>query len=360
MDTPGDSQERRRQAALDATGLLDTAPDQGFDDIVRLAALACAAPVATFTLVDRQRQWFKARIGMGVVETPRDESLCALAIRSPSRMLLVRDIASDPELRMRPRDAGGRPLNFYAGIPLIDGEGHALGALGIYDHLPRDLDAGQQGALEALARLGERLVELHRLSGRQHDLLSRGSLLARRLASERDEWQRRHEDLRREASRDPLTGLVNRGTLQRLREDPVAMARLEAAPYTLALIDIDHFKQVNDRHGHLLGDQALRAVAAAITACTRQGDIAARFGGEEFLLILPNTSLAGAFEVAERIREAVLDVGLPFLLSVSIGIALANPGRDSPEQAFERADQALYRAKSSGRNRVCADETWTP
>jgi diguanylate cyclase (GGDEF)-like protein len=85
--------------------------------------------------------------------------------------------------------------------------------------------------------------------------------------------------------------------------------------------------------------------------------VAVRFGGEEFLLILPGTRLAGAMEVAERIRQAVEQVALPFALSVSIGLAPGDPGVDDPEAVFARADQALYRAKSGGRNRVVADDT---
>jgi diguanylate cyclase (GGDEF)-like protein len=344
--------EAARQAAVEATGLLDTADEQGFNDLVRLATLVCNAPVATFTLIDRQRQWFKARHGMASRETPRRESLCALAIRAPSRMLVVRDIHADAELAMRPVDADGTPLRFYAGMPLVDAEGHALGALAVYDHAPRELDAAEQEGLEALARQAERLLELHRLGSRQRDLLSQGGNVARQLEYERAEWQRRHDDLRREASRDALTGLVNRAELERLRKDPAALARLQASHYAIAVIDIDHFKQVNDRHGHLLGDQALRAVAGVITSCVRQEDVAGRYGGEEFLLILPGTSLPGACEVAERIRVAVGRLGLPFRLTVSVGVAAGDPARDHPESVFERADQALYRAKALGRDRV--------
>ncbi len=350
--------EAARQAAVEATGLLDTVEEQGFEDLVRLATLVCATPVAAVTLVDRERQWFKAHIGFGSRETPRHESLCALAVRSPSRMFVVPDIHADPALPMRPVDAAGRELRFYAGMPLLDNEGHALGTLAVYDHVPRGLDDNQRVGLEALARQAERLLELHRLSGRQRDLLSQGGTVARQLESERAEWQRRHEDLRREASRDALTGLVNRGELERLRRDPAALARLQASHYAMALLDIDHFKQVNDRHGHLLGDQALRAVAEVIASCVRQDDVAGRFGGEEFLLILPGTSLPGACEVAERIRLKVTRLGLPFRLTLSAGISAGDPARDHPEQVFERADQALYRAKALGRNRVVADDDW--
>ena len=135
------------------------------------------------------------------------------------------------------------------------------------------------------------------------------------------------------------------------------MHRLHGAPYVLAVVDIDHFKQVNDRHGHLLGDRALRAVADAISDSIRTGDVAVRYGGEEFLVVLPDTRLDAGFDVAERIRARVKDSALPFPLTASIGIAAGHPDEDAPEAVFERADQALYRAKTGGRNRVIADDT---
>jgi diguanylate cyclase (GGDEF)-like protein len=123
------------------------------------------------------------------------------------------------------------------------------------------------------------------------------------------------------------------------------------------VVDIDHFKQVNDRHGHLLGDRALRAVADAISDSIRAGDVAIRYGGEEFLVVLPQTRLDAGFDVAERIRERVVATKIPFPIAVSIGIAAGHPDEDRPEAVFERADQALYRAKTGGRNRVIADDT---
>lgn len=349
--------ELLRQAAVDATGLLDTPDEQAYDDIVQLACLVCAAPVATFTLVDHERQWFKARVGVGVRETPRSDSLCAIAIRTPECLLVVPDVTADRALKMRPKDAEGRPLRFYAGMPLRDWKGHALGTLCVLDHAPRDLSDAQRAGLQALTRQVQRLLELRRLARRQRELLLQRTDRVQRLEHQRETWQRRHDDLKREASRDPLTGLLNRRALERLRTDPRAMRRLEASGYSLVVVDIDHFKQVNDRHGHLLGDQALRIVAEVLASCMRHGDLGVRYGGEEFLLVLPGTPLSGAFEVAERIREAVASTTLPFALTVSIGVAAGNPQRDTPERVFERADQALYRAKAGGRNRVVADDS---
>ena len=110
-------------------------------------------------------------------------------------------------------------------------------------------------------------------------------------------------------------------------------------------------------HGHLAGDQALRAVADAVMQSIRKSDIAVRFGGEEIVVYLPGTALDGASEVAHRIRERIAQAPLPFPVTVSVGIAAGDPARDRPEQTFDRADQALYRAKQGGRNRVVVDDT---
>lgn len=127
MRLPAD--ESARQAALHATGLLDGEADEAFDDIVALAAVVCAAPAATLTLVDGDRQWFKARVGIGIDETPRAESICARAIADGAPLFEVHDVLHDPALAMRPTDIGGRLLRFYAGVPLRDPQGHALGTL---------------------------------------------------------------------------------------------------------------------------------------------------------------------------------------------------------------------------------------
>lgn len=201
-----------------------------------------------------------------------------------------------------------------------------------------------------------RLFEVRRLTRQQGAQLSAGRQATRRLENERASLQQRHDDLERVVGVDPLTGLPNRASLAQMRQDPAMVARMAHAGYVLAIVDIDNFKQVNDRHGHLLGDKALRAVAKVIADNIRGQDVAIRWGGEEFLLILPDTSLANAFEIAERIRRALHAGAMPFPLTVSAGLAAGDPARDVPEQVFERADQALYRAKAGGRDRVVAAE----
>ncbi len=162
-----------------------------------------------------------------------------------------------------------------------------------------------------------------------------------------------------EAHTDTLTGLPNRRRFDEEFARAFGSAIRRSSPIGVAIIDIDHFKNYNDTFGHQAGDVALRRIARAIAeSVERSGDFAARYGGEEFVVILEDTTLAGAAGVAERIRSAVLDAGIPApsggVLSVSVGVAARLPG-STGEALLRQADAALYEAKNAGRNRVA---TW--
>ncbi|MCY1001943.1 diguanylate cyclase [Myxococcus sp. MISCRS1] len=165
-------------------------------------------------------------------------------------------------------------------------------------------------------------------------------------------------ELQRLSSTDGLTGVHNHRHFQeRLREEFRRAQRYDD-PLSLILMDLDHFKQVNDRHGHTTGDGVLREVAAALQQSVRETDLVARYGGEEFAVLLPRTHLTGALTVAERVRKdlATLQVGPQGSLRVTASLGLSSfPHRTvlSPEQLLLTADEALYRAKAEGRDRVC-------
>jgi diguanylate cyclase (GGDEF)-like protein len=175
--------------------------------------------------------------------------------------------------------------------------------------------------------------------------------------------ERAEAEIRRLAMFDPLTALLNRRAFIELGEREIARASRLRIPYTVLMMDLDHFKRVNDRHGHQTGDRVLAAFAALAQRSVRAGDLVGRYGGEEFCAILPGAGKEVALAVAERLRawaaETKLD-GLDYPITVSIGAATARPG-DAPcslDQALARADAALYRAKNEGRNRVVsADAT---
>lgn len=164
------------------------------------------------------------------------------------------------------------------------------------------------------------------------------------------------ERLRAEAYRDALTGLPNRRFLDETLESAVANARRTGAPLSVVVFDLDRFKRLNDTHGHEVGDAALIRVATAVRPLVREEDVVGRFGGEEFLILVPNGDHTVAATVAERAREAIarvqLDPGGP--ITASFGVASLRDG-DEGSDLVRRADARLYRAKRAGRNRVDAD-----
>ncbi|KQV85018.1 diguanylate cyclase [Massilia sp. Root351] len=162
------------------------------------------------------------------------------------------------------------------------------------------------------------------------------------------------------ATTDPLTGIANRRRMTEQISKELDRARRYKHPLALLMVDIDHFKRINDTYGHDVGDQAIVAVAGALSAAMRSIDLVARFGGEEFVLLMPEASLETAGGAAERLRETVaqlridLDGGLTVSLTISVGVAASYPQEapDSPSALLVRADKALYQAKKEGRDRV--------
>lgn len=168
-----------------------------------------------------------------------------------------------------------------------------------------------------------------------------------------------HSQLRSQARHDAKTGLLNAGTWNREAEREIGNAGRGRLPVTLLLLDLDHFKRVNDTYGHLFGDQVLQAVASALTGVVRRSDLAGRFGGEEFVLLLPGTALARAQVVAERIHARMAGLAVapegasPVPITVSIGISVLGRDGNDLTELLAAADAALYRAKRTGRNRTC-------
>jgi diguanylate cyclase (GGDEF)-like protein len=204
------------------------------------------------------------------------------------------------------------------------------------------------GALGAVSSEGSRLTE------DAEERLSRFAELVGLAVANADVRER----LVRQARTDPLTGLPHHGTFHRQLDEEIARTARFGSVLSLAVIDIDHFKTVNDAHGHEVGDATLRAVAARLAAHARVVDLAARVGGEEFGWLMPGTPLAGARAAAERFRSAVAGEGFgPVVnLTVSVGVAqLEDLDRDG-SALFRRADAALYAAKAAGRDRTMAAE----
>ena len=167
-----------------------------------------------------------------------------------------------------------------------------------------------------------------------------------------------HEEIYQLATRDALTNLCNRRHFMEQMDREVARALRHQRPLSTCIIDVDLFKPVNDRYGHISGDEVLRQIADLVHHHVRNDDIAARIGGEEFAVLLPECDADAAYGFAERLREAVAAAvfapgGEPQRITVSIGIADLSPLRNTRIRLMTAADAALYRAKEEGRNRVC-------
>jgi diguanylate cyclase (GGDEF)-like protein len=237
------------------------------------------------------------------------------------------------EVCRKVREAGREP---YTYIILLTGrdrqqdvvEGLAAGA---DDYLRKPFDNLE---LEARIRTGRRIVELH------------GQLIAAR------------EALREQATTDSLTGLANRRTILEALGKELERCRRSAAACAILFVDLDHFKQVNDTHGHSAGDEVLRQSASTMRAILRPYDLVGRYGGEEFVVVLPQCDAAGARAAAERLRACVAETaiavgGASVRVTCSLGIAVGDSrnGWDR-ELLLNAADAALYRAKHAGRNRI--------
>jgi diguanylate cyclase len=194
-------------------------------------------------------------------------------------------------------------------------------------------------------------------------LKQKGEKISKKLEESTNEISSLKKNLQQvtiESQRDFLTGVFNRKTFEKYVDEQIVLAKQKHTTMCLMMIDIDHFKMFNDRFGHLLGDEVLKIVARTLTDILKGRDVVARFGGEEFIVILPETPLEGAMKVAEMIRTAIAskelkrrDTGENYgTITVSIGVSRFREDSDTLPILIKRADDALYVSKNSGRNRV--------
>jgi diguanylate cyclase (GGDEF)-like protein len=345
---------REDRSALPPTGLahgptglttpssaLQADPEPGFDDLVALAAHLCGTPMAGVSLMSEGVQWFKAHLGFEPITVPVERSFCAHTIAA-RRVFTVPDAAADPRFADSPlvRVCG---MRFYTGAPLLTTSGEAVGALAVFDTVPRTLGAAELGGLGSLAGQAMAQVELRQkvadLDAALHQL------------------ERANEAIRQHALCDPLTGLPNRGVF----EDQLgrATARLERQPGAVGVVfaDVDGFKFVNDTLGHLAGDRLLVQLGQRIAAALRPTDMLARLGGDEFAILVTDLDAPeDVVAVAERVRAAVsapftLD-GRPVRARLSVGVTTVHSPGVPPETLLRQAEAAMYRAKARGRDRV--------
>jgi diguanylate cyclase (GGDEF)-like protein len=230
----------------------------------------------------------------------------------------------------------------FAAAPLTTTSGHTIGVMALLAFDPLTLTAEQVDLLmNAAQRIGDELERQYRTEFARAEI-------AEHLRSE-ENWAA----LERLALTDPLTGLSNRRAGERALDREVARARRAGSPFSVALLDLDRFKDINDVHGHAVGDDVLCEVSRILTSTFRASDLAVRWGGDEFLILLPDVTLDGAAVFAERARMQIESLAVPAIPRVTISAGIVQVHSDeNPRAAVTRADAKLYEAKRDGRNRI--------
>ena len=348
-------QEQARLQALARYRVLDTVPEQSYDDVVKIAAAVAQTPVALIGLLDRDRQWYKAKVGIEGESAPRRNTFCTRLIDFPNDVLVIPDTHNDAIVANNPLVKELPHIRFYMGAPLLTQDQHVLGSLCVVDYQPRQPTDDQVEALAALARQVMHLLELRQRNHDVLELLAERSVQMLELSQQQRTLQVHNQHLKNASMTDGLTGLFNRAAFDQHMASLFVQAQQQHAPLSVMLIDADHFKSYNDQFGHLAGDEALRQLGKILQQASRKTDIAARYGGEEFVLILPETTADAAQQIAERLCEQVAHTTFAHrAMTVSIGVATwPQVGQQASITALiEAADQALYRAKRQGRNQV--------
>lgn len=336
--------ELARLAALRATRLLDTAPEDMFDHITRIACDALAMPMALISLVDQERQWFKSRCGLDVEQTPRSSSFCAHAIRLDG-VLVVQDALQDPRFFDNPLVTGHPYIRFYAGIPLTSPDGHAIGTMCVLDRTPRSLTDGEMRILYGLAHTAQELIRLRQA------VLAATAMLFPKAA---DGISTLECELGGLLSRDSLTGLPNRVELEERMRQVMPVWENEGAQAMVALIDVDNFAGVNSALTHRDGDRLLVELSRRLRAVVGEGDLIARASGDAFVAVLyqsgTDNDLEGRLDRLWKAAQFSLQVSERHI-DVTSGIGFSRfPGDGSDmDSLLDAASKALRRTKQSGR-----------
>ncbi len=315
-------------------------PLQGkFERITRLAKNLFEVPIAFISLNDDQRLLFKSLLGTTVVDISHVESFC-------EHVFLTEEVFSVPETFMdkrfskNPHVIGDPHIRFYAGYP-VQLNHQKLGTISIVDHKPRYFSDDQLVLLTDMAALVETEIQNYAIS------TDKG-----KLALDLDQ-------ARMASMVDPLTSLWNRQGIFNILKYRMDEYLLKGTSFAVAILDIDNFKMINDTYGHESGDQTLKAIANTLIEGCRETDAIGRWGGEEFLILINESSVNYVAEIAERIRSTIesqkvsLLFAPPLDVTVTIGLTSILPWTyPTLEEMINKADQALYQGKRGGRNQV--------
>lgn len=300
--------EHQRQRALDAYRAVDSLPEAAYDDIVRLASMLCDVPIALVSLIDRDRQWFKATLGLELRETHRDIAFCDHAIRDPGHLMEVSDARDDQRFASNPLVTGPTAFQFYAGMPLVTPSGAAIGTVCVLDHKPRHLSDQQRDALASLARLTMNLLD-----GRQREReLELAAMLAR-------------------AEPQPAA----------------AAASAAACRYSVAIFELQDLAGAAARLGERALERALHQLELAVDGKLdkARGDCVNRSSGSaEMIVVMHADDVAASWrELQAVVREFETRSGL----RVASASAAATSAGEALTDVFMRADEALTDSKTA-------------
>jgi len=311
---PIPADERERLKRLYCLRILDTLAEERFDRYTRMAQRLFQVPIALVSIVDADRQWFKSRQGLTASETPREVSFCGYTILD-DEVFVIEDAKNDSRFDDNPLVTGPPNIRFYAGCPVPAGQGSALGTICVIDTKPRTFSEADR---RLLMDLGEMVA---------------GELVTTEMAM-----------------LDELTGVSSRHSFLALATKSFEDAKRQRSRLTLAYLDIDRFKDINDTLGHAVGDLALRETATILQSSFRSSDIIGRVGGDEFCVVLAGANGENARSVVEvvhrRLRDRNREEARPYELSCSVGLAEYDPIRHhSFGELLEQGDAEMYRAK---------------
>jgi len=310
--------EEGRLSALRRYDVLDTLAEPQFDRITALICSALDVPMAAVSLVDSERQWFKSRQNLAVSETPREIAFCDHAIRTPHAMIVC-DARLDPRFAGNPLVKGAPHLLSYAGAPLRTPDGYNVGTLCAMDTRARNFSNVQMETLSNLAAVTVDALEVRMIANFDH-----------------------------------LTGVFSRRAFLSQLDLSISRRSGRYPAASLVLMDLDHFKSVNDNYGHGGGDLVLAKVARLCRTLLGEEETVGRIGGEEFAILLPGSDADAAMIVAEQLRGAIAAMAFtefPGLrVTASFGIAGLTPVATNNAMWLAAADAPLYAAKHKGRN----------
>jgi diguanylate cyclase (GGDEF)-like protein len=309
--------EEQRVAALKELDILDTPPEERFDRLTRIATRIFNVPVAQITLLDGDRQWFKSIQGAELTEVPRAITFCTHTVETANGTMVVTDAEKDSRFDGNPMVHSEPNIRFYAGSSLSYSENVRLGTLCILDVKPRQMSENDIAILEDLAAVAQREIITMQL-----------------------------------AMLDELTGLSNRRGFISRAESSLSLAKRENIKVSLAFIDLDKFKLINDNFGHKKGDEALVVFSRLVKSVCRSSDLIARIGGDEFVVLFMGSDKDSAEKKLKNLAEKIVEVNSnsPYEILFSHGVVECDLQKEiSISALLDESDKLMYVDKNQKR-----------